>query len=36
MIIHAFAAELTETLENNVMRQAVLQRIAECFPGGDV
>ena len=36
MIIHAFAAELTETLENPVMRQAVLQRIAQRFPGGDV
>ena len=35
MIIHAFAAELTETLENDVLRQAVLQRIAERFPGGD-
>lgn len=36
MIIHAFAAELTETLENEVMRQAVLQRIAQRFPGGDI
>ncbi|MEG3113123.1 MULTISPECIES: Fe-S cluster assembly protein SufD [Pantoea] len=35
MIIHAFAAELTETLENEVLRVAVLQRIAERFPGGD-
>lgn len=33
MIIHAFAAELTETLENPVLRQAVLQRIAQRFPG---
>ena len=36
MIIHAFAAELTETLENPVLRQAVLQRIAQRFPGGEV
>ncbi|MDJ0036304.1 Fe-S cluster assembly protein SufD [Pantoea allii] len=35
MIIHAFAAELTETLENPVLRQAVLQRIAQRFPGDD-
>ncbi|ADU68985.1 Fe-S cluster assembly protein SufD [Pantoea sp. At-9b] len=33
MIIHAFAAELTETLENPVLRQAVLQRIAARIPG---
>lgn len=35
MIIHAFAAELTETLDNPILRQAVLQRIAQRFPGGD-
>ena len=34
MIIHAFAAELTETLDNPILRQAVLQRIAQRFPGG--
>jgi Fe-S cluster assembly protein SufD len=33
MIIHAFAAELTETLENPVLRQVVLQRIAARIPG---
>lgn len=35
MIIHAFAAELTEALDNKVLRQEVLQRIAARFPGGD-
>ena len=34
MIIHAFAAELTEALEDSVLRQAVLERIAIRFPGG--
>lgn len=34
MIIHAFAAELTESLEDSVLRQAVLDRIALRFPGG--
>lgn len=33
MIIHAFAAELTESLEDSVLRQAVLERIAMRFPG---
>jgi len=33
MIIHAFAAELTETLENETLRQAVLARISQRFPG---
>lgn len=33
MIIHAFAAELTESLDDNVLRQAVLDRIALRFPG---
>lgn len=33
MIIHAFAAELTELLDDNVLRQAVLDRIALRFPG---
>ncbi|WP_343554353.1 Fe-S cluster assembly protein SufD [Pantoea sp.] len=33
MIIHAFAAELTESLENPVLRQVVLQRIAARIPG---
>jgi Fe-S cluster assembly protein SufD len=33
MIIHAFAAELTESLKNPVLRQAVLQRIAARIPG---
>jgi Fe-S cluster assembly protein SufD len=35
MIIHAFAAELTEMLDNPILRQAVLQRIAQRFPGDD-
>ena len=33
MIIHAFAAELTELLEEESLRQMVLQRIAARFPG---
>lgn len=33
MIIHAFAAELTEKLESPVLRQVVLQRIAARIPG---
>ncbi|RPD98370.1 Fe-S cluster assembly protein SufD [Candidatus Pantoea deserta] len=33
MIIHAFAAELTEALDDETLRQAVLQRIAARFPG---
>ncbi|MDZ7278606.1 Fe-S cluster assembly protein SufD [Pantoea eucrina] len=33
MIIHAFAAELTEALEDETLRQAVLQRITARFPG---
>ncbi|WP_312240437.1 Fe-S cluster assembly protein SufD [Pantoea sp.] len=35
MIIHAFAAELTESLEDKILRQAVLDRIALRFPGGE-
>ncbi|ALV92519.1 MULTISPECIES: Fe-S cluster assembly protein SufD [Pantoea] len=33
MIIHAFAAELTEILEEESLRQVVLQRITARFPG---
>ena len=33
MIIHAFAAELTEALEDDALRQVVLQRITDRFPG---
>jgi len=33
MIIHAFAAELTETLDDDILRQAVLARISQRFPG---
>ncbi|QDY41785.1 Fe-S cluster assembly protein SufD [Candidatus Pantoea soli] len=33
MIIHAFAAELTEALEDETLRAAVLQRITDRFPG---
>ncbi|WP_017348980.1 Fe-S cluster assembly protein SufD [Pantoea sp. A4] len=35
MIIHAFAAEVTEVIENDIVRKAVLDRIAQRFPGGD-
>lgn len=33
MIIHAFAAELTEALDDETIRQTVLARIASRFPG---
>ncbi|CAJ0991702.1 Fe-S cluster assembly protein SufD [Pantoea sp. Nvir] len=32
MIIHAFAADLNEALDDEVLRQAVLQRISACCP----
>ncbi|WP_075181679.1 Fe-S cluster assembly protein SufD [Pantoea sp. 1.19] len=34
MIIFAFAAELTEALTDPAVKQAVMQRIAQRFPGG--
>ncbi len=34
MIIYAFAAELTEAINDEVLRTIVLQRIAQRFPGG--
>lgn len=34
MIIYAFAAELTEAITDDVLRDAVMQRIAARFPGG--
>ncbi|PKH26522.1 FeS cluster assembly protein SufD [Enterobacterales bacterium CwR94] len=34
MIIYAFAAELTEAISDETMKQAVLDRIAARFPGG--
>jgi len=35
MIIHAFAAELTEALNDEVLKQQVLARIGQRLPGGD-
>lgn len=34
MIIYAFAAELTEAIADEVLKEAVMQRIAQRFPGG--
>ncbi|RWR03520.1 cysteine desulfurase [[Pantoea] beijingensis] len=34
MIIYAFAAELTEAIEDETLKTVVLQRIAQRFPGG--
>ncbi|MEW5289494.1 Fe-S cluster assembly protein SufD [Erwinia papayae] len=34
MIIYAFAAELTEAITDEVLKEAVMQRIAQRFPGG--
>jgi len=34
MIIYAFAAELTEAIDNETLKEVVLQRIARRFPGG--
>jgi len=34
MIIHAFAAELTEAIGHEALKEAVMQRITERFPGG--
>ncbi|WP_147197301.1 Fe-S cluster assembly protein SufD [Pantoea sp. MBD-2R] len=34
MIIYAFAAELTEAITDDVLKEAVMQRIAQRFPGG--
>lgn len=34
MIIYAFAAELTEAIDNETLKEVVLQRIAQRFPGG--
>lgn len=34
MIIYAFAAELTEAIKDDVLKEAVMQRIARRFPGG--
>jgi Fe-S cluster assembly protein SufD len=34
LIIHAFAAEITETIENTVVRETVLARIADALQGG--
>lgn len=34
MIIYAFAAELTETINDETLKEAVMQRIAQRFPGG--
>ncbi|WP_042958924.1 Fe-S cluster assembly protein SufD [Erwinia tasmaniensis] len=34
MIIYAFAAELTEAIANETLKEAVMQRIAQRFPGG--
>ncbi len=34
MIIYAFAAELTEAITDATLREAVMQRIAQRFPGG--
>ncbi|QKJ87033.1 Fe-S cluster assembly protein SufD [Paramixta manurensis] len=34
MIIYAFAAELTEAIEDETLKSIVLQRIAQRFPGG--
>ncbi|KAB8307484.1 Fe-S cluster assembly protein SufD [Erwinia endophytica] len=33
MIIYAFAAELTEAITDDVLKEAVMQRIAQRFPG---
>ncbi len=34
MIIYAFAAELTEAITDDVLKEAVMERIAQRFPGG--
>lgn len=34
MIIYAFAAELTEAINDETLKDAVMQRIAQRFPGG--
>jgi len=34
LIIHAFAAEITETIENTAVRETVLARIADALQGG--
>ncbi|WP_213989642.1 Fe-S cluster assembly protein SufD [Sodalis sp. dw_96] len=34
MIIHAFAAEITEAMDNQVVRETVLARIADALQGG--
>lgn len=34
MIIYAFAAELTEAISDETLKDAVMQRIAQRFPGG--
>lgn len=34
MIIYAFAAELTEAISDETLKEAVMQRIAQRFPGG--
>lgn len=34
MIIYAFAAELTEAITDETLKEAVMQRIAQRFPGG--
>ena len=34
MIIYAFAAELTEAINDETLKEAVMQRIAQRFPGG--
>ncbi|MOA67392.1 FeS cluster assembly protein SufD [compost metagenome] len=36
MIIYAFAAELTEALDDETLRQQVLARIGQRLPGGAV
>ena len=34
MIVYAFAAELTEAIDNETLKATVLQRIEQRFPGG--
>ena len=34
MIVYAFAAELTEAIDDDTLKEVVLQRIAQRFPGG--
>jgi len=35
MIIYAFAAELTEALQDGALKQQVLARIGQRLPGGE-